>query len=101
MRDVRRDAFRLFIGWAWDKLIRTDLVKKYALTFQERRTTRDMLFVFSALVLAERITVLSNLLAHHRRTEISLSVTREESWDCFYYALIALREHLRQFSQHG
>ena len=101
MRDVRRDAFRLFIGWAWDKLIRTDLAKKYALTFQEQRTTNDMLFVFSALVLAERITVLSNLLAHHWRTEISLSVTREESWDCFYYALIALREHLRQFSQHG
>lgn len=97
LRDVRKDSFRLFVGWAWDKLIRTDLVKKHALTFQKQRTTNDMLFVFSALVLAERITVLSNLLAHHRRTEISLSVTREQSWDCFYYALLALRDHLRDY----
>ena len=33
LSDVRRDAFRLFIGWAWDKLIRTDLVREYSLTW--------------------------------------------------------------------
>ena len=94
LKDIRKDAFRLFFGWAWDKLIRTDLVLENSLTFQEQRTTNDMLFVFSALVLSERINVLSELLAHHRRVKTSLSVTREASWDCFFNALIALKKQL-------
>ena len=33
LKDVRTDAFRLFFGWAWDKLIRTDLVLENSLAF--------------------------------------------------------------------
>lgn len=95
--DVRRDAFRLFSGWAWDKLIRTDLVMDNSLAFQEQRTTNDMLFVFSALVLSQRIVVVSELLAHHRRGKTSLSVTRETSWECFFNALTALKKQLLAF----
>lgn len=94
--DVKRDVFKLFVGWAWDKLFRTDFIRRYSLTFQEQRTTNDMLFVFSALVLAGRITVMpGQILAHHRRGLESLSVTREKSWMCFYNALTALRQTLR------
>ena len=54
-----------------------------------------MLFVFSALVLAKRIGVLPDVLAHQRRdAKDSLSKTRENSWHCFYHALIALKERL-------
>lgn len=97
LRDVRKDAFRLFFGWAWDKLIRTDLVLENSLAFQEQRTTNDLLFVFSTLVLSQRITVLSELLAHHRRGKSSLSVTREISWECFFNALTALKKQLITF----
>lgn len=96
-REITGNVFRVFVGWAWDKLYRRDFVLKHDLWFQEQRTTNDMLFVFSALVVADRITVVDKLLAHHRRGNgESLSVTREKSWRCFYDALIALRQRLCQ-----
>ncbi len=94
--DVNYDIFRVFIGWPWDKMFRTEFVRKNGLYFQEQRTTNDLLFVFSAVAQAERISTLEAVLSHHRRQKSgSLSVSREKSWGCFYYALTALRDHLK------
>ena len=93
--DVPRDIFKLFVGWSWDKLIRTNFVREHGLCFQEIRTTNDMHFVFSAVVRAERIGIIEDMLVHHRKEAGSLSVTREKSWGCFYEALTALGEQLR------
>lgn len=92
--DVQKDVFKLFVGWSWDKLFRTEFVLEHGLYFQEQRTTNDMLFVFSALLCAKRIAVMDQVYAHHRRGVESLSVTREKSWMCFYNALTALREQM-------
>ena len=74
-----------------------EFVDKYHLTFQEQRTSNDMLFVFSAVALAKKISVVPVVLAHQRRdAKDSLSKTRENSWDCFYHALTALRDKLRE-----
>ena len=95
-RQLTGNVFLSFVGWAWDKLYRRDFVEAHGLRFQEQRTTNDMLFVFSALVLAKRIAVLNDVLAHQRRgSGASLSVTREKSWHCFYDALTALRDRLK------
>lgn len=94
--DVPKDVFKLFVGWSWDKLFRTEFVRENHLFFQEQRTTNDMLFVFNGLLRAKRIAVMEEVLAHHRRGVESLSVTREKSWMCFYNALTALREQMRQ-----
>lgn len=90
------NVFKTFVGWAWDKLYRKSFIDNHNLWFQEQRTSNDLLFVFSALVLAKRIAIIDKILAHQRRggTE-SLSVTREKSWHCFYDALIALRKRLK------
>lgn len=94
-RQLTGNVFLSFVGWAWDKLYRRDFVEEKHLTFQEQRTTNDMLFVFSALVTAKRIAYLDEVLAHQRRgSGASLSVTREKSWHCFYNALTALRQRL-------
>lgn len=94
-RQLTDNVFRVFTGWAWDKLYRRSFLEKNALFFQEQRTTNDLLFVYSALVLAERIAVIEGIYAHQRRgSRDSLSVTREKSWHCFYDALIALRQRL-------
>lgn len=96
-QELTGNVFRTFVGWAWDKLFRKDFVLKHGLWFQEQRTTNDMLFVFSALVVADRIAVVDKVLVHRRRGNgESLSVTREKSWHCFYDALIALRQRLYQ-----
>lgn len=95
LSDVRENALSLFQGWAWDKLFRADFVREHGLRFQGLRTTNDLLFVFSALVRAARISVLTETLVFQRREVLtSLSRTREYSWDNFLKALAALQEDL-------
>ena len=56
-----------------------------------------MLFVVSAVALANKSSVVPVVLAHQRReAKDSLSKSRENSWDCFYHALTALRDKLRE-----
>lgn len=96
-RQMTGNVFKVFVGWAWDKLFLREFVDKYNLTFQEQRTSNDMLFVFSAVALAKKISVVPAVLAHQRRdAKDSLSKTRENSWDCFYHALTALRDKLKE-----
>lgn len=96
-RQLTDNVFKTFVGWAWDKLYRRSFVLEQNLWFQEQRTTNDMLFVFSALVVAKRIAVVDKVLAHQRRGgSESLSVTREKSWHCFRDALAALKQRLVQ-----
>lgn len=96
-RQITDNVFKAFVGWAWDKVYDREFVMKHNLRFQEQRTSNDMLFVFSALVLAKRITCLDEVLAHQRRNNgESLSNTREKSWFCFYNALKALRDVLKE-----
>ena len=94
-RNMNGNVFKVFVGWAWDKLFEKKYIDEHGLLFQEQRTSNDMLFVFSAVAFADRIEILDEVLAHQRRNNPnSLSNTREKSWDCFYNALIALREAL-------
>ena len=66
-RELTDNVFKTFVGWAWDKLYRKSFVTEHDLWFQEQRTSNDLLFVFSALVLAKRIAVVYKTLAHQRR----------------------------------
>lgn len=96
-RSLTDNPFRVFIGWAWDKLYDAEFVRENGLTFQEQRTTNDMAFVFSALAIGERISVSTGKkLAHHRKNvSSSLSNTREASWYCFHDALIRVKAFLQ------
>lgn len=93
--ETAKNIFRMFTGWAWDKLFKREFLLKNKIVFQELRTTNDMRFVYMALALAEKITICEKILAHQRiRQSNSLSNTREKSWDCFFYALTSLRDLL-------
>lgn len=94
-RQLTENVFKAFVGWAWDKLYRRSFVLEHELYFQEQRTTNDMLFVFSALIVAKKISVVNEILAHQRKdAKGSLSKTREKSWFCFYDALMALKDRI-------
>lgn len=98
-RNFTGNVFKTFVGWAWDKLFRREFVEKYHLRFQEQRTSNDLLFVFSAVVLVDRIEIVDEVLAHQRRNNPnSLSNTREKSWQCFYEALKALKRDLKEYN---
>lgn len=95
-RQMTDNIFKVFVGWAWDKLYNREFVLRNRLQFQEQRTSNDLLFVFSAVALAKRISIVKKVLAHQRRdAKDSLSKTRENSWHCFYDALTALRDRLK------
>lgn len=92
---VKGNLFFTFVGWAWDKLISRQYIQENGLRFQEQRTTNDLYFTYYALAKAQRITTIDDLFAHHRiQLPTSLEATRDKSWDCFYKALIALRDGL-------
>ena len=96
-RQMTDNVFKVFVGWAWDKLFLKEFVDKYSLKFQEQRTSNDMFFVFMATVLSNRITVVpkDKVLVHQRRNNaVSLSNTREKSWQCFHEALKKLKQGL-------
>lgn len=95
--DVKKDVFGSIIGWAWDKLFEASFIRKTGLQFQEQRSTNDAFFVFCAYAVADRISICDRLLVHHRMNiGSSVSSTREKSWQCFYYALIAMRGFLKE-----
>ena len=97
-KEVKKKIFNIGNGWAWDKLFRKRLLDNNPdLRFQTLRTTNDMYFVFLAYIKANGIYHIDNVLAHQRiNRKGSLSVTREKSWDCFYYALTALKQRLEE-----
>lgn len=93
--DIKKDFFKAYVGWAWDKLFNAEFVKHNNLYFQELRTTNDLFFVYSALLIASKITTVNDSLAFHRENNnVSLSHTRNKSSDCFYYALIELKNFM-------
>ena len=48
-RAMTDNIFKVFVGWAWDKLFNRKWVLEHDLWFQEQRTSNDMLFVFPPL----------------------------------------------------
>ena len=56
-RQMTDNIFKVFVGWAWDKLYNKEFVEKNHLLFRSREQVDDMLFVFSAVALAQRISM--------------------------------------------
>lgn len=92
--DIVNDAFKVFVGWSWDKLFKASFVRDNGLEFQPLRTSNDMRFVFCAIAKAERIATLDDVLAHHCRGVGGLAETREKSWMCFHDALMSMKAQL-------
>jgi glycosyltransferase involved in cell wall biosynthesis len=94
-RETTFNFFKVFIGWSWDKLFRTDYIQNLGLQFQPIRTSNDLYFVYSALVGAKRISTVRDISAHYRfESEGSVSKTRDKYWQNFYLALMELKTFL-------
>ncbi len=94
--DIRKNFFEVFVWWPWDKLYRKKFLDKVNLSFQELSSTNDLFFVCAAVLMAKRISVLDEVLVHHRTGDKnSISNSREKSWDNFLCALEALETFLR------
>lgn len=93
--------FQIFNGWSWDKLYRRDFAEKTGLQFQGLRSTNDAFFVYMTSIQANNITIVDEVLAHHRTNlKTALSSTREKSWDCCWQAIVAIQQELYRRGQY-
>lgn len=92
--EIKSDIFYSVIGWSWDKLLKIEFIQRNDLQFQNLPVFNDLHFVFSALVLAERISIIDHVLVHHRQHRSSISQTQIKEWKSIFTALRALRRTL-------
>ncbi len=90
------NLFAAFMGWPWDKLYRTEFIQHEGLRFPEDLSnSEDGVFVFPALVCAERIAVVDEVLVDHRMQRgntVSSSRVREPY--AFYEAICRVKAFL-------
>ena len=74
-RDLPHAALQFYIGWAWDKLFRSDYIRKHEFRFSETRHANDGPFVFPATIAAPKCAIVPTKrpLAHYRRSEQQIS----------------------------
>ncbi|QQO29822.1 glycosyltransferase [Klebsiella michiganensis] len=95
-QEIADDFFRAFIWWPWDKLFRREAILALGLEFQPLRTTNDLYFVSSFMLLANRISLVDEILISHTINRAkSLSSTRATSWHCALEALTSLRSFMK------
>lgn len=81
-RGTGKYFFFAFMGWAWDKMYRTEFVRKHRLAFQDLRSSNDAYFTFTSLALARKVSFVDKILINQRRNlKTSISNTRSKSWN--------------------
>ena len=76
-KDVPDRIFNMTTGAPWNKLYRTDFVRRHGLRFPVIKNTEDFYFVALSMALAEKITTLDTPLLHYRiNVGSSLQATR-------------------------
>lgn len=94
--EIHRELFQAVVGWAWDKLFRREFIVENNIKFQSIRTSNDGLFVYTAMVLADKIVAVEDSFVTHRVGDnTSLENTRDRSWNCAFEMLYAVEDKLK------
>ena len=95
--DIAEHIFQFTYGWPWDKLYRTEFVRRAGLRYPALPNSEDLVFVFQSLAAAGHIAAIPPVLVHHRvNRHDSVSNSRYKDPDAPYQALILLREGLEE-----
>ena len=95
--DLSDYIFQFCVGWTWDKLFNREYIKSHNIEFQNTRIHNDALFVFTALLNANTIAVIQDILVSKRRavhTSISSTSSVNLYWKDLFVFLDALKEYL-------
>ena len=94
--DCPNTLFQITSPCPWNKLFRKQFLLDTELQFQNLRNTNDVLFVRSAMAMAERIVTLDKVLVNYRvGMTTNLQATKEKNPLCFYEAYAALHDKLK------
>ena len=95
--DIPKSIFNFTNPAPWNKLFRASFVKENGLKFQSLPRANDLYFTFTALAIAEKITVLDQWLVNYRTgTSTSLTETMDDDPYCFYEAIKEVKSFLVQ-----
>ena len=88
--------FQMFQGWPWDKMFKTDFVRCHGLEYPDLPNSQDLVFVFEALVLAKKISVVDRVLVHRRMNRgSSVSNSRSAHIDSPYNSVMMFYEMMK------
>lgn len=95
--DIPDKIFNIGANVPWNKMFRTEFVRKNGLEFQCIRQANDTYFVLMAIFLAERITYVKNRLVHYRcDTEGSITSGKVAVPPCAFDAYMYLKNELEK-----
>lgn len=96
-RDIPQHIFFISSPGPCNKLFKRDFILKNKLQFQETRSANDVRFVYFAMILAERITVIDKDLLNYRVGHGgNLQATQDKDPLAFYAAYSSLKEHIEK-----
>lgn len=97
-----RNIFCFTTTAPWSKLYRRAFLEGQGLRYQDTRSANDICFVYLALALADRITVLDKvLLVYRQHNKGSLQGSQHKDPLAFYEALLATRQALIERGVYG
>lgn len=100
-RDSPGKIFQAINTWAWNKLIRTALIRDNNLMFQEIRSSTDNVFVSLLLVCAERVFIIERPLIYYRiDNPNSLQRTKEKTWYSSCLSAYLLKKKLIEINKY-
>jgi glycosyltransferase involved in cell wall biosynthesis len=82
--------FDAFIAIAWNKIFKREFIEENGLQFQNLINSNDTFFVYSAMLLANRISAIDESLIRYRIRKDSLVRTKDAAPLCFIEALEAI-----------
>lgn len=96
-KDCPEKLYNITTPCPWTKMFRRQFILESKLLFQKIQNANDLYFVFSALAMAKRITVLDKTLVNYRvGLATSLQATKKKNPLCFYEAYKAWHDKLQE-----
>jgi glycosyltransferase involved in cell wall biosynthesis len=98
-KDIYPYIFQFCSGWTWDKLFRRTFIEKQKLHFQNLHIHNDAFFVFAALLHANKIAILEDVLITKRRT-IKTAISSPKSislyWKDLFVFIYTFEKYLKE-----
>lgn len=102
VEDASQWLFEAFMGWPWDRLYKTSLIKNSGLEFPtDLDNSEDGVLVYGLLYRASSLAVVKDVLIKHRSTRKgSVSNSRDKSPECFYEAICRIKSDLKRINKY-
>ena len=89
--------FQVTVGWAWDKLFRSEFVEECGFKFSDFCSSEDGFFVYMLMAKAKRIGIIQERLVYHRMyNSNSLSNNHARNWRNGFRMLESIGNELKR-----